>query len=689
MKTFNQTLTRLLLVVLLTPLYSIAGDITFNTYDSQGNPIAGSIRITLGPNNVGTYPSGSTVTLNDGSNYKIWATYKGTSTSRMNYTPNGNDVIDFNTTSITIHFSGGYCDYRSTNSWTSFSRPTMELFPKDFYGNTMKFQIGHKWNDKRYVYKEIDYEGQTSIEKTFAVLVLKGHDGSPLSGGAARGGYSSPSLWHVNGTTDGDGLLLDCRDGNPSQLIYEMRLNNGIQLVGPQNPAANSYYEFETELVTLRLETCDGTPLDGGHPRFGAGNNFGTSHWSNGNTGWSAAGETTAEMFQGTYSFDMEYQGTSEQKIAQNVPDGGASFTWVTTHVTLNYSNSISYGGGSGDARFFNKPSMQLLSGTYKFHFRDGNRVDLTIGGCELDKTAAVVDVNDCNGGHQDHVDIWRYKYGSKNSTLTQVGSDVATPFFDLQDGEVNYQVVYIVNYLKGSNSLQQNPSTNSLYEFNMTTARAELRDVCGDLIDYDGTIKCYAWGSANHKFDITMTDGVAEMCLLPDNYVFTSDYNEGSASSGNHNIASTYIFQTGQVDDGGFSANQYYRWGNAGNPSAFVDGMQLLPGKYGFKNGATLTTNVVAGMTLDLFTNTTAAPNCPAPKSALANTSDSQPEISIYPNPTSSNVTIEAKGEIIIHNLSGKLMYMGGSETIDVSNWAAGLYFIKANGESFKLIVE
>lgn len=668
-----------------------AGDITLTTLDSYGNPIAGDVRVQLGPNYIGTFPSGSVVTLNDGLTYKIWATYLSTSTARLNYTVNGNDALNFSTTEVTIHFSGGYCNYRGSGSWKSFTRPTMQLFPKDFYGNTMEFQFGDKWNNTRYMYKTIDYEGQTSIEKTIAVLQLLAHDGSPISGATARGGNGAAfGTWHVPGTTDAKGLLMDCRNGNPAALSYEMKYNLGTQVVGPQNPSTHSYYNFQTELVTLRLETCGGSPLDGGHPRYGTGASFGTAHWPNGNTGQTAPGETNSQMFQGTYSFDMQYQGTSDQKISVNIPDGGATFTWQTTNVQLNYSGAISYGGSSGDSRHFIKPSMELLAGTYKFHFRPGNRTDITISGCSTAKTAAIIDVNDCSGGHQSGIDFFRYKWGSKGSTYTQIAAGAATPYLDLMDGNINHSMAYVVEYLNGSNQLVQNPSTNSDYEFNMTTARVELRDVCGDIIDFDGSLSAYSWGSANSPFSITMTDGVAEMCLLPGNYAFVCTYNGGNVNSGSHNIASTHVFQTGQVADNGYGATQYYRHGNAGNPMAFVDGMQLLPGKYGFKNPSTLLTDVVAAMVLDLNSNTTSAPSCPLPKSAIAfGFGENNLEITMYPNPTNSSITIEAEGTVNIFSVSGKLMYSGESTTINVSEWAKGVYFVKANGATGKLVVQ
>ena len=62
---------------------------------------------------------------------------------------------------------------------------------------------------------------------------------------------------------------------------------------------------------------------------------------------------------------------------------------WRTTTVTLNYDGDISYGGPTGDSTWFTKPSMELLEGTYTFHFRGGGRADLTFSGCEYEVTVS------------------------------------------------------------------------------------------------------------------------------------------------------------------------------------------------------------------------------------------------------------------------------------------------------------
>ena len=450
-----------------------AGNITVDIKDHSGNMLtAAKFKIFKGPNYIGEYTSGTSVLLQDGHTYKIFAHYKCSSTDRLNYTVNGNATLTFQTTLVTLHFGGGYLNYRGCGAWKSFSRPSMELFPNDFYGNTMKFQFGDVWNNKRYVYKTLNYKGKTSITKTVAVLQLLDHNGNPMAGGTATGGTNTPTTWHVSGSTNTQGLLMDMRDGIHNSLVYKMKYNNGNQVIGPKNPGNSPYYTFQTELVTLRLQKCDGTPLNGGHPRYGPGSSYWTSHWPNPNTGWSAPGETSAELFQGTYSFDMQYQGTSDQKMNITVPDNGIKLVWNTSVVTLNYPGSISYGGSTGDSRWFNKPSMNLLPGTYMFHFRGAGRTNIVIAGCHTAGTPIFVQLQDSYGNGLKGASFkYRFGWGS----YTMIGTDNTgfglVYFLPGTPTKTKVRVIY-----KGASiEKQQNVQNNPIFIFNTVKVTASL----------------------------------------------------------------------------------------------------------------------------------------------------------------------------------------------------------------------
>jgi len=304
-----------------------------------------------------------------GRSCKFYAKYNHTTSATQSVVVSAADpLVTFTTTKVTLCHSGRII-FRPGGSWYTFNKPSMELF-----AGTYPFKFSGQE-------KDITVSG-CSVEKTVVVLKLKDHNGDPLAGGKARGGNgSSYSQWHVPGSTDANGVLVDVRDGSKTTMSYEMRYNNTTQHK-TQDVSTNSVFEFQTDLVTLRLETCHGDPLAGGNARYGVGSTYTTWWFPGGVTG--SNGEAYAEFFPGTYSFEMQYQSTAEVKSNVVLP-AGSPVVWKTTKVTLSYFDTISYGGSSGDLRYFNKPSMELLPGTYKFHFRNGGgRHDLTIGGCEM-----------------------------------------------------------------------------------------------------------------------------------------------------------------------------------------------------------------------------------------------------------------------------------------------------------------
>ena len=596
MKTIKyfKSLLVLFMVFATTVAFAITAPVIVNTYDSDGNAIAGKFKIWKGPNYVGEYDAGTSVQLDVGSSYKLFAHYQRTSTARVTFTVNASgNTFNYSTTKITFHWSGGYLDYRGDGSWKSFGKTggvwnSRELFPKDFYGNPMKFQFGLVWNDPRTMVVEMDYSGQSSIEKVVSQLQLLDHNGDPLAGGIARGGYATPTSWHVSGVTNAKGLLLDMRDGSNTNLSYEMQYNKTTKWSAQQT---SSIYSFQTNLLSLRLETCGGTPLDGGHPRYGAGSSYGSYHWPNGNTGWSNPGETTAEFFPGTYSFEMGYQSTADQKISVVIPDANTSLTWTTTNVTLNYAGSISYGGSSGDSRYFNKPSMELMAGTYKFHFRYQSRQDITISGCELGKTAVLIKLEASNGNGLEGGIVTYYKSGWKSAGTTDANGEVFT-MIDGAATKYSFRMKW-AGYSQQLSNVDITVTKPVLFKTIPMVARLESSSGA-DLPDGVATYYASGWKSLG----TTLADGnTAPVELLPGKYSFRMKYLGYSQQKSNIIITTTnpVVFATtpmvvelhdsddNLMDDGVVT---YYAsgWKSFGTTSGGTVSKELLPGKYSFR---------------------------------------------------------------------------------------------------------
>ena len=62
---------------------------------------------------------------------------------------------------------------------------------------------------------------------------------------------------------------------------------------------------------------------------------------------------------------------------------------------------------------------------------------------------------------------------------------------------------------------------------------------------------------------------------------------------------------------------------------------------------------------------------------------------IKIYPNPTLGNFTIEgAAGMVTIYDIYGRLVLTANTNTLDISNAADGIYFVRIVNEQGKVFV-
>ncbi len=595
-KNYFKSLLILFMVFATSVVFAITAPVTANTYDSDGNAIAGKFKVWKGPNYVGEYASGTSVQLDVGDTYKLFAHYQNSKTESVTFVVNGiGNIFNFSTTKITFHWSGGYLEYGSSNGgWTSFGKTngvwnSKELFPKSWgNGNTMSFHFGYVWNDPRSMVVQLDYSGQSSIEKVVSQLQLLDHNGDPLAGGVARGGYAIPTMWHVSGVTNSNGLLLDMRDGSNTNLSYEMKYNKTTKWSAQQ---ISSIYSFQTNLVTLRLETCDGTPLDNGHPRYGHGSTYGSYHWPNGNTGWSNPGETTAEFFSGTYSFEMGYQSTVDRKISVVIPAANTTLTWTTTNVTLNYAGSISYGGSTGDSRWFNKPSMDLLQGTYKFHFRGSGRTDLAISGCSMTKAAVLIKLEDSNDGGLEGGIATYYKSGWKPAGTTDVNGEIFT-MIDGTTTKYSFRMKW-AGYSQQKSNVDITVTKPVLFKTIAMVARLENSTGAG----LSGGVATY-YASGWKALGTTLTDGnTAPLELLPGKYSFRMKYLGYSQQKSNVNITNLnpVIFATtpmvvelhnsgDALMDAGVVTYYASGWKSFGTTSGGTVSKELLPGKYSFR---------------------------------------------------------------------------------------------------------
>jgi hypothetical protein len=262
----------------------------------------------------------------------------------------------------------------------------------------MTIQTGRAWNDTRYVISEVNYEGLTTYHKNINILRVLDDGNNPIQNITFRGGFgSNVSGWFVGGSTNSQGLLADIRDYNLSATYsYEAKVNNTISIKGPQNTGTNSYFDFKTIKLTLKLETCSNSPLSGGTVRYGNNANPNTWFFPSPNS-TNSNGESVAQFFPGTYSFEMNYQTSSQVKSSVTIPNSNTTLTWQTTNLTLDWPNAISYGGSGGVSRSFSKPSMELLAGNINFLFSGSGIQPINISGCNMVFTPLITNSNNIN----------------------------------------------------------------------------------------------------------------------------------------------------------------------------------------------------------------------------------------------------------------------------------------------------
>ncbi|MCK5788934.1 MAG: Ig-like domain-containing protein, partial [Chlamydiia bacterium] len=344
------------------------------------------------------------------------------------------------------------------------------------------------------------------------ILKVKDHNGNPIAGAKFRGGYgSSYGSWHVSGSTNADGVLMDIRTANTSGFSYEARVNNTTATLGP---LTTGYYEFQTQQIAMRIETCGGAPLEGGHIRWGHGASFGSYHFAGGNT--NSNGESYLEMFPGTYSFEMALNSTTQVKASYSFPSDGTTVTWKTTKVILNYSGSISYGGSLGNSHWFVKPSMEMLpGGTHLFNFKPNNVMSITITDCSngpIEVNAAFIRLEDSQGNGLQGGIAKYYKSGWQNAGVTDANGNIF-----LTTPGLTGNIPFRMHWKGGSVQKSQNLSTNSTVLFQTELVTAELNK--SDDTDLNATFKYYASGWK--VFGSGTASAMASMELLGRSYPF------------------------------------------------------------------------------------------------------------------------------------------------------------------------
>ena len=287
-------------------------------------------------------------------------------------------------TRVKFHNSGTVW-YSASGSTYSISGENFYMFPGDY---TLLFQVNN--------YSRTVSISGTNFEKAAAIIRLKDSNGDLASIDGIRGGVSSINYhvsatnggYHISNESPGVWIDISAYNANTSR-IYEVT-QNGTTSTQSKDLMTNNIFDFQTDLLTLRLQKCNTDGISGGSIRWGfsvSGSPTISRHWASypvTSSQTDANGNTSLEVFSGNFIFEMNY--ASSQQVKANVPiAGNSTITWQTTNVKIHYkgtNSSIAYGvSNAGTWWTYPVNGQELLPGILKFDFKDNgaNLIDIKI----------------------------------------------------------------------------------------------------------------------------------------------------------------------------------------------------------------------------------------------------------------------------------------------------------------------
>jgi Secretion system C-terminal sorting domain len=591
-------------------------------------------------------------------------------------------MVEFNPTKLCFTYSGTvkYNDYG--NHWMTITCGTY-LFP-----GTYDFKFDG------ILQEDLNVSG-CLMDGSVLIITLKNSSGAGVPGGKA---YLGVGGWPYIGDTDANGNLVYVHSSALTNMSIRMTAPNqgGTQTSPIQDVTVNSHFNFQTSEIQIWLLNSTGALTDGGIVSINDGG------WPViGTTGDDGTGVVKHEHFLPyTRTFRMSYNYGTEAKSQDIGNDPVVIFQ--TGLVKLWFSGTIQHGVG-GWPSYVNPTEMLPIEHRFGFSGSGNPRTELkftpTAGGI-LEKTIAYIRVKNSNGsGQPDYTAEW-HKYGGPTSAVigTPDGNGV---LLNAMDGHNTTNTNHTVNYLGATLGIWQNPSANSFYIFQLYAVTVELQDNTGAVITTATPDVYFHYYGAGELLFGTMSAGTVAKDLLPggNTYFFNiKSYSFNGTQGGISGHVDTnpkvFAFQTGKVVDGGFGCTVYWQYG--GSQTSFIDGIQLLPGNFYFKNGSGTTKNlsVVAGNTLDINTGTLSKESNTGSETTTFIVPEEFKLYTNYPNPFNPSTTIrftvkDAKPTILkVYNTLGQeiaTLFNGTAEPgkfyqfeFNASNLGSGMYIYR-----------
>ena len=328
-------------------------NITVQVKNSKDAPISGA-EIIHGVNGI-TYHFGKTG--EDGSvncelfpgNYMFKANYRGTSSIKESVTVKDGSVVTFKTSNIKLLFSG-QIRYKINGITYYYAE---EMFP-----GTYEFLFSANNRLEKSLYITIPED--SNVKKSIAYVTLLDSKGKGIAGAAVN--YYD-GIWHNNaGETDEDGIALIAMDSAPSKPSVQVSLKGGKNQK-QQVISENSFFDFQTKLVTFKLLDSNGNPINPAEYRA----QFFTWTWLD--IEEKDGDKYVIELLPTTYSFGVKYHGGWNQQNYVDITEN-PDVVFQTGAVKINFSGTVKYYSGN----WYNyTDQVELLPGTYRFTLSDNS----------------------------------------------------------------------------------------------------------------------------------------------------------------------------------------------------------------------------------------------------------------------------------------------------------------------------
>ena len=395
-------------------------------------------------------------------------------------------------------------------------------------------------------------------------VTLLASNGSGLSGAVVQ--YYSGS-WKAFGTTGSDGTAkLALASGT-----YNFRISwAGATQQKSQNVGTNPNVVFQTTLVTVKLVSSANVQLSGGAQYYaGSWKTFGGGTTT-----------TTMELLPLTYSFQVTYAGSSQQKSQNVASNPNVVFQTTLVTVRLLSSTGAELSGGvqyyAGGWKTFGAgtttTTMELLPNTYNFQITyagasQQKSQNVASGANVLFQTTLVTlkllssnGVTELVGGAQYNAGGWKTFGGGTTTTTMEL---------------LPLTYTFKISYGGASQQKSQNVGTNPNVVFQTTQVTMKL--VSSGNMQLSAGAQYYAGGWKTFGAGTT----TATMELLPLTYKFQVSW-AGASQQKSQDVSkdANVVFQTVQAHSDSGKCTSYY----AGRWRTFTQDMELLPGSYKFR---------------------------------------------------------------------------------------------------------